>query len=328
MTDIVILNRAELQQLLTLEVMVPALEKAFIAFADGRSFAYPVVREEVKGHRGIFGIKSGYLLDEQIIGLKAGGFWLDNPPLGLTAHQSTTVLFDPATGAPTAVMDGNHITTVRTAAVGALAARALSRPESSVAAILGCGVQGTAQAEALCHVLPIREIRAFDISAANCESFAARFGGRANLRVILAATAEEAVRVADVVVTAVGGRQPVLFSDWVRPGAHINAFGTDTRGKIEVETRLFSRVTLVVDDMVQAATMGETQAAVDAGIVPREGPWTTLGEVLAGRKPGRTRADEITLFDATGLAFQDLVAGSLAMKLARDRGMGRFVALS
>ncbi len=328
MTEILILNRTELQELLTLKVMVPALEKAFVAFADGRTLAYPVVRDEVKGHRGIFGIKSGYLLDDQIIGLKAGGFWLGNPGKGLTAHQSTTVLFDPATGVPTAVMDGNHITTVRTAAVGALAARALARPQSRVAAILGCGVQGTAQAEALCHVLPIREIRAFDVSLLNLEAFATKLAGHAEVKVVIAASAEAAVRGADVVVTAVGGRQPVLLSEWVTAGMHVNAFGTDTRGKIEIETRIFARATLVVDDVVQATTIGETQAAVEAGLIAREGPWTTLGEVLAGRKPGRSRADEITLFDATGLAFQDLVAGSLAMSMARERGMGCHIALS
>lgn len=328
MADILILNRSELQELLTLDVMVPALEKAFIAFADGRTLAYPVVREDVMGHRGIFGIKSGYLLDDQCIGLKAGGFWLDNKAKGLTAHQSTTLMFDPATGVPTALMDGNHITTVRTAAVGALAARALARPESRVAAILGCGVQGTAQAQALCHVLGIREIRAFDLVAENVAAFSAAFAGDASPNVIAAASAEAAVSGADVIVTAAGGRSPVLFADWVKPGVHVNAFGTDTRGKIEIETELFRRATLVVDDVNQATTIGETQAAVAAGIVRADGPFTTLGDVLAGRKPGRTRADEITLFDATGLAFQDLVAGSLAISLARDRGLGRFVTLS
>lgn len=328
MSDILILNRAELRQLLTIESLMPALEKAFIAFADGRSLAYPVVREEVAGHRGIFGIKSGYLLNDQVIGLKAGGFWLDNPERGLTAHQSTTLLFDPATGVPIALMDGNHITTVRTAAVGALAARALARPASSVAAILGCGVQGTAQAAALCHVLPIREIRAFDIKASNRDTFAAALALRPDVTLIQSDSAEAAVRGADVVVTAVGGRQPVLFSDWVGSGTHVNAFGTDTRGKIEVETRLFARVRLVVDDVTQATTIGETQAAVEAGFVRREGPWTTLGDVLSGRRPGRVSSDDITLFDATGLAFQDLVAGSLAIRLAGERGMGQRVALS
>lgn len=328
MSEILILSRAELQQLLTLEVMIPAIEEAFVAFALGRTLVYPVVREDVPDHRGVFGIKSGYLLDAQIMGLKAGGFWLDNPAKGLTAHQSTTVLFDPATGVPLAVMDGNHITTVRTAAVGAIAARSLARSDSAVAAILGCGVQGTAQAEALCHVLPIRDIRGFDISASNREAFLAHFAGRQDITVDLAASAEEAVRGADVVVTAVGGRQPVLKSDWVTAGVHVSAIGTDTRGKIEVETALFPRVTLVVDDGVQAASIGESQSAVAAGLLSREGPWTTLGEVLAGRKPGRTGAEDITLFDATGLAFQDLVAASVAIRLAGERGMGYRVPLS
>ncbi len=326
MTSILVLSREEMRELLTLEVVVPAIEKAFVAFAAGRSVAYPVVRERVDEHQGIFGIKSGYLIDDQVLGLKAGGYWRDNPTRGLTAHQSMTLLFDPATGVPTAFMDGNHITTIRTAAVGALAARVLARPESSVAAVLGCGVQGTAQAEALCHVLPIRELRIFDPSALNRRAFIERLGGRVS--VTEAVDAKAAVVGSDVVVTAVGGRTPVLFSDWVGAGVHINAFGTDTRGKIEIETSLFSRATLVVDDVTQACSLGETQAAIDAGLVKRDGAWTTLGEVLSGLKPGRTRADEITLFDATGLAFQDLVAASLAMGMARERGMGCHIALS
>lgn len=325
MTSILVLSREEMRELLTLEVVVPAIEKAFVAFAAGRSLAYPVVRESVEGHQGIFGIKSGYLVDDQVLGLKAGGYWRDNPTRGLTAHQSMTLLFDPATGVPTAFMDGNHITTIRTAAVGALAARVLARPESSVAAVLGCGVQGTAQAEALCHVLPIRELRIFDPSAVNRRAFIERLGGRVS--VTEAVDARAAVVGSDVVVTAVGGRTPVLLSDWVKGGVHINAFGTDTRGKIEIETSLFSRATLVVDDVAQACALGETQAAIDAGLVERDGPWTTLGEVLSGVKPGRTRADEITLFDATGLAFQDLVAGSLAVSLANQRGVGLRVAV-
>ncbi len=326
--DILVLNRAELQHLLTLDVMVPALRAAFVAFAEGRTQAYPVVREEVRAHRGIFGIKSGYVQDEGIIGLKAGGFWLDNPPRGLTAHQSTTILFDPQTGVPLAVMDGNHITTVRTAAVGALAAGVLARPDSRVAAILGCGVQGTGQAQALCHSLPITEIRAFDASSANLDRFAQALAARPGVSVVVSATAEAAVRGADVVVTAMGAREPVLRADWVTAGMHVSMFGTDTRGKIEVETALFAKGTLVVDDVTQANTIGETQHAIAQGLVAADTAHLTLGAILAGQCAGRTRADEITLFDATGLAFQDIVAGSIAMALARERGLGRYVSLS
>jgi alanine dehydrogenase len=327
MAHVIVLNRAEMQQLLSLETVIPVIEKAFVAFADGRTVAYPVVREEVEEHRGIFGIKSGYLMDEGVIGLKAGGFWLGNPDRGLTAHQSTTVMFDPATGLPTAFMDGNHITVIRTAAVGALAARHLSREDSRVAAILGSGAQGTAQAEALCHVRPIQEIRAFDLLKQRAEDLGEVLRGR-GVDVRIAETAEEAVRGADVVVTATPGKQPVLEADWVGPGMHVSAFGTDTRGKVEVEAALFPRSTVVVDDLAQATSIGETQHPVAQGLLDVDRIHATLGEILAGRKPGRTRADEMTLFDATGLAFQDLVSGHLAVRLAEERGLGIRVQLS
>jgi alanine dehydrogenase len=327
MAEILILNRSELEELLTLESMIPAIEKAFIAFAEGRTMAYPVVREKVKHHRGIFGIKSGYLMDEEVIGLKAGGFWLDNPKKGLTAHQSTTIMFDPSSGQPTALMDGNHITTIRTAAAGALAARLLSREDSERAAVLGCGTQGTGQAEALCHVRPIQEIRAYDLNVENLERFATKLRDR-GVEVRTMQSAEQAVRGADVVITATPGSQPVLWTDWVEPGMYVSAFGSDTVGKVEVEAALFQRSTIVVDDLDQATTIGETQHPIAQGLIRREDIHATLGEILAEKELGRTRDDEITLFDATGLAFQDLIAGHLAARLANEHGMGQRVRIS
>lgn len=327
MGNVIVLNRAELQQLLPLETVIPVIEGAFVAFAAGRTVAYPVVREQVPAYRGIFGIKSGYLQDEEVVGLKAGGFWLDNPQRGLTTHQSTAVMFDPRTGLPTAFMDGNHITVVRTAAVGALAARHLAREDARVAAILGCGVQGTGQAQALCQVRPISEIRAFDGRRESTERFADTLRAR-GVAVHLVAEAEEAVRGADIVVTATPGWEPVLEAKWVVPGMHVSAFGTDTRGKVEVEPSLFAKATVVVDDVSQATTIGETQHPVAQGVIRVEDIHATLGEILARRKAGRTRADEITLFDGTGLAFQDLVCGDLAVRLAAERGLGTRVRLS
>ncbi len=327
MADVLILNREEMESLLTLEAVVPVIEKAFVAFADGRTVAYPVVREEVRAHRGIFGIKSGYLMDEEVIGLKAGGFWLGNPERGITAHQSTTVMFDPRTGLPTALMDGNHITTIRTAAVGALAARCLARKDARVAAVLGTGTQGIGQAEALCHVLPIETIRAYDPFPRNLQSFTDVFQAR-GVAVETFTGAEEAVREVDVIVTATPSKEPVLRADWVKAGTHVSAFGTDTRGKNEVEAALFGQATVVVDDVAQAVTIGDTQHPVAQGIIGPDDIHATLGEILAGRQGGRTSSDEITLFDATGLAFQDLIAGQLAMTLAEEQGLGKRVILS
>lgn len=327
MSEVLVLSRSELRAHLTLDVLVPALERAFVDFANGRSLAYPVVREEVTAYRGIFGIKSGYLQADDLLGLKAGGFWLGNPDRGLTAHQSTTLLFDPRTGVPVAVMDGNHITTVRTAAVGAIAARLLARPDAQVAAVLGCGVQGTGQAEALCHVLPITEIRGYDVHAGNLARFVETLSRRPGLRVTAMSGAERAVRGADVVVTAIGGRTPVLQADWLTSGMHVNAFGTDTRGKIEIDPAIFGIATLVVDDVHQAKTIGESQHAVAAGFVAADAAPTTLGDILAGRAPGRRSETEVTLFDATGLAFQDIVAGAIAMRIAGELGFGLRVSL-
>ena len=326
MAEVLIINRSEMEKLLTLEALLPVIESAFVAFTDGQTVAYPVVRELVSAHRGIFGIKSGYLIEEGVIGLKAGGFWLDNPDAGLTRHQSTTVMFDPATGLPTAFMDGNHITAIRTAAVGALAARELARPDARTVAVLGCGMQGVGQAEALCLVRPIEEIRAFDIVPENVERFAESLRPL-GVDIKASSDALEAVRGADIVVTVTPAKEPILCSDWIEQSVHVSAFGSDTRDKNEVEAGLFRRAKVVVDDVTQATTLGDTHHAVDQGLFHADDIHATLGEILTGRKKGRTSDEEITLFDATGLAFQDLVAGALAVKLAAKQGVGTRVSL-
>jgi ornithine cyclodeaminase len=289
--------------------------------------AYPVVRELVAEHRGVFGIKSGYLMNEQVIGLKAGGFWLGNPDLGLTAHQSTTVMFDPRTGLPTAFMDGNHITGIRTAAVGALAARELAREDSKTAAVLGCGMQGAGQLEALLLTRPIQAVRTYDVVPEKAARLAAAMRQR-DLDACACRDAESAVRGADIVVTTTPAKKPVLRTDWIRPGTHISAFGTDTSDKNEIEAELFPKATVVVDDIAQAITIGDTHHAVERGLIVVDDIHATLGEILAGGASRRAREDTITLFDATGLAFQDLVAAQLAVELAERQGVGTRVSIA
>jgi alanine dehydrogenase len=326
MADVLILSRTEVESLLTLEAIVPVIEQAFVDFDAGRTVAYPVVREFLGEHRGVFGIKSGYLMNEEVIGLKAGGFWLGNPDLGLTSHQSTTVMFDPRTGQPTAFMDGNHITGIRTAAVGALAARELARKDSSIATILGCGMQGMGQIEALCSVRPIESVRAFDLLPDKAEQLAGVLRAR-GLEALVCGDAESAVRGADIVVTTTPAKEPVLKADWIEPGVHISAFGADTSDKNEVDAELFQKATVIVDDIAQAITIGDTHHAVERGLVEIEDIDATLGEILGGRMMGRVTEEAITVFDATGLAFQDLVAAQLAVDLAEERGVGTRLSL-
>jgi ornithine cyclodeaminase len=328
MTRLLFLRRSELVELLTLERTIEAVERAFRAHALGSARLFPVVREELPQHACVYGVKSGYMNgDAPVLGLKVAGFWPANRAAGLPAHQALVVLTDPDSGVPTAVMDANHITMIRTSAVGAIAARLLARPDSRAAAIIGGGVQGQGQAEALLHVLPgLEQIAVYDALPEARRAFLEAMQGRCP-GLVEADSVEEAVFAADVVVTATPSRQPLVKEQWVAAGVHLSAIGADTRGKQELDTAILRRATLVVDDFSQARTLGETQHAVDAGWLSDANRPPELGELLVGRRPGRTRADEVTVFDATGLALQDLVAADLAYRLAKEQGRGQWLEL-
>ncbi len=328
MTRLLFLRRSEIAELLTLELTIEAVEAAFRAHAEGSARVFPVVREELPSHKAVYGVKSGYMGGESpVLGLKVAGFWVANRGIGLPAHQALVVLTDADSGVPTAIMDANYITMIRTSAVGAIAARLLARPDARVAAIVGGGVQGEGQARALLHVLPsLRLLVVYDAIPEARDAFAEALS-HSRARVEIANSVDQAVFGADIVVTATPSRQPLVKDAWIGPGVHLSAIGADTRGKQELETSLLRRATLVVDDFSQARTLGETQHAVDQGWLNDDNRPAELGELLVGRRAGRTSADEITIFDATGLALQDLAAADLAYRLAQEQGRGQWLEL-
>jgi ornithine cyclodeaminase len=280
------------------------------------------VREELEAGGGIFGVKSGFLPEQGWLGLKAGGFWGGNRERGLPAHQSAILLFEPDTGRVQALIDANVVTRLRTGAVGAIAARRLARRAAAVAAVVGCGVQGEVQTRALALVLPaLREVRCFDVDAASVEAYRRALRDLDRLEIVPAGTVEEAVRGADVIVTTTPSRRALVMDEWVAPAAHISAIGADTRGKQELDPRLLRRARVVVDDWRQARELGECQHAYRLGWLRDDGAWAELGELCAGLKPGRQGA-ELTIFDATGLAIQDLAVAGFAVAQARARGAG------
>lgn len=327
MGELLILSRADVERALTLDSVIAAVEAGFREDAEGKNRTYPVVREQVPEHRGIFGIKSGYMTGRGVMGLKAGGFWLGNvSDYGLPNHQSTMVLFDPRTGAPTALIDANYITAIRTGAASAVAARALSRPDSRRVAMIGAGAQARMQLRAVARVRPVEQVWVFDAMAGAAERYAAEFGG-AGFAVTPVGSVDEALKEADLVVTTTPSYTPVVMAGHVRPGTHINAMGADTKGKQELDETLFRRAALVVDSLEQARVLGETQHALGKGIITEEQVRGELGQILIGARPGRLSADEITVFDGTGVSFQDLVAAQLACDEARRQGFGTLVQL-
>ena len=259
---------------------------------------------------------------DPVFSLKALCIIPDNPARGLDSHQGTVTLFDGSTGVPRAILDASALTAVRTAAVSAVATRLLAREDARVLAILGAGVQGRAHLTALRPVRSFAEVRVFAPSEAHARPVA---GDTATV----SATAEEAVRGADVVVTATTSSEPVLRREWLAPGAHINAIGVSVPSarELDLETVVDSALFCDSRDSLRAEA-GEYRLAVEQGAIDGdEHVRGSLGEVLAGLVPGRRRDDELTVFRSLGLAVEDLAAASHAVAAARRLGIGVEVAL-
>ncbi len=322
MSHILLLNDDDVRQLIPLATAVDFVEEAFLMDAQGKSEAFPVVREELKQHHGIFGIKSGQLLEPETLGLKAGGYWRKNPELrSLSAHQSTIVLFRHATGEPEALMRANYITEARTGAAGAVAASALARSKTEIVTVFGAGRQARVQLQALATRFKFHEARVVARRPDAAEDLAREFED-VTFRVDLYTEPADACRGADIIVTTTPARDPVLEDAWVASGTHINAIGSDTKGKGEVGTDLLGRVRFFADNIDQSLTLGEGQRLRGADAIVG-----TLGKVLQGSCPGRTDAEEITLFDSTGVTFQDLIMARYALDRAREKGVGREISL-
>ena len=203
----------------------------------------------------------------------------------------------------------------------ALATRVLSRPDSSVLAILGTGVQSVYQLKATLAVRPIRRVRAWNPSPGKLRDFG-RIVEELGLAFEPQPGPREAVAEADVVITVTPSQKPLVEAGWLRPGTHVSAMGADTRGKQELAAQVVAAAAVYVDEPVQAVSIGECQHAFAAGLITLADLRGSLGEVIAGLRPGRRSDSEITLFDGTGVALQDLAVAELAVRLATERGMG------
>jgi len=252
----------------------------------------------------------------------------DNPARGLDAHQGTVTLFDGETGVPTAILDASAITAIRTAAVTAIATGALARADAQTLAILGAGVQGRAHLRALAGVRDFRQVRVYAPTPAHVRALIDE-AGPAGTELAAAASAEDAVRGADVVVAATNASEPVLQRGWLKPGAHVNAVGASTPRAKEIDTATVAASALFCDSRESVlAEAGEFRLAVTEGLIGgEEHIRAELGEVLAGTAAGRRDDGELTLFRSLGIAVEDLAAAETAVAAARAQGLGSEVEL-
>ncbi len=319
---VLLLKGSELRGLLSLPEAIDCVERAFRQKGEGRVQMPPKVY--VQFERGDFRVMPAYMQALGAAGVKVVNVHPGNPERGLPSVMATILLLDPETGTPLALMDGTWLTAVRTAAASAVATKHLARRDCERLGVIGAGVQARHQLQALLHVRPIREVRVW--SRRGARKYAEEMS-RLGLDVVPVREPAEAVRGADLLVTATPSTCPLVKSEWVGEGTHINAIGADAPGKQELDPRLLRRAKVVVDDLEQASRSGEINVPLSKGEFRLEQVHAELGEIVAGRKPGRESEDEITVFDSTGLAIQDIAVAWEVYRRAKEKGMGQEVQL-
>jgi alanine dehydrogenase len=291
------LDESDVSRLLRMEEVIPAMERALADFSGGTVVQPVRTMLPVAEHGGFLGLMPAYT--GSALGAKLVAFYPHN--IGVPTHHATILLFRPETGEPLVTMDGRLITEVRTAAVSAVATDRLAKFDASVLAIIGSGVQASSHLEALRLVREFREVRVW--SPRRAAAFAEEHG------IDAATSAEEAVRGADVVVTATTSPTPVLFGEWLAPGVHINAVGAPRPDWRELDDGVLSRAKVYVDS--REAAMKESGDVIAAGEIVAE-----IGEVVSGTGEGRQSAEEVTLFKSLGLAVEDVAAAELVYRKA------------
>ena len=310
---LLMLDKDQVELLLEPAATLEAVKEAFLLHSQQQGRVFPVVREALSTG-GVFGIKSGDVQSQGLLGFKAAGFWPSNTALGGERHQATIMLIDPATGRPLCMIDGNAVTTMRTGAAGALGISLLARQDSQSVCVFGTGVPARIQLEYALSMLPsLLEVRYVTNSGQPDVGFEGCFTGGCVLTHVVDRNA--AVAASDIVITTTPGRTVLFDLEAVRPGTHINCVGTDTRGKRELPEGLLARSHLFVDDRVQAGQIGETQWAPET-------PCVEIGDLLTGNAPFLRERDDITVFDMTGLALQDLTTARLLHRRASAAQVG------
>ncbi|MEI5676959.1 MULTISPECIES: iminosuccinate reductase BhcD [unclassified Mesorhizobium] len=313
-----IVPEREIANLMTREAAFEAVEKVFASMAAGKAKNFPVVREAIGHAEALYGFKSGFDKATLDLGLKSGGYWPGNAAKGLTNHQSTIFLFEADTGKCRAIVGGNLLTALRTAAAAAVSVAHLARQDAKVLGIVGAGHQAAFQLRAVARQRKFERVVAWNRSAEKLDSLA-KVAEELGLPFESVSLDDLAAR-SDVIVTITSSFKPLLMSDGVRPGTHIACMGTDTKGKQEVDVALVARARLFTDEVAQSISIGECQHAIAAGTVA-EADIRELGAVVNGTDAGRVSNDYITLFDGTGVGLQDLAVASSIVKLAIENGV-------
>jgi len=319
--EILWLTEEIVRSLLTMDEAIIAIEKAFYDHGMGQTQMPPKSYLYFSRYDGDLRTMPAYLEGQDLAGVKIVNVHPRNQEIGLPTVMALLVLNSSRTGAPLAIMGATYLTSMRTGAAGAVAARTLARQNSHVVGIIGAGVQARTQLLGLSRHFRIEQVIVSDSSLERAQSFENDVRPFLNCGCLTTASPEDACQ-CDILVTTTPSRRPVVQDKWIRAGTHINAIGADARGKQELESSLTKRAKVVVDDLTQAVHSGEVNVPISEGLLAPQDIYAQIGEILTGKKPGRVSDEEITIFDSTGLGIQDVAAGNAVYKKALDTGLG------
>jgi ornithine cyclodeaminase/alanine dehydrogenase-like protein (mu-crystallin family) len=305
-----VLDAQTVRQRLSYAACIPLVREAMIAFSGGQT--RQLLRSIIPladGH--MFGIMPGALGADGIFGAKLVSVWPENFAAGKPSHQGVVVLFDPISGAPTGVVDAGAITAIRTAAASAVATDALARSDATRLTVLGYGEQAEGHIRAIAEVRPISDVRIWGRRPDRAAAFAERIAAETGIAIKAARSVEAAVDGADIICTCTNAAEPILLGRWIEPGTHLNLVGSSVAGPSEVDDDLVAMSRFIADSRVGALAQGaEFLRAKAAGRVDDDHIVGEIGEVLAGRIPGRERRPQITAYKSLGHVVQDLAAAA------------------
>lgn len=340
MAEVRVLSAEDVAQVFTIADAIEAVEEAYRQKAEGKGRAWPMVYEAFEPGVADMDIRSGELAGSGLFGLKLTAWFSKNPAQGLPEIFGTTLLCDNGTGAPLALLNASAITGLRTGAAAALGAKWLARADAKNLLVAGAGHMSTFQVAAVLAACPgIEHVEVWDPMRAEApearvelmrgevEKILSAAGIERGYEIVAVADGERACAAADVIVTITPATDPIIKAGWVKPGTHVSAVGADMEGKQEVASDVLREATLFVDDRAQSVSSGELEVPVKTGAIAEGDIAAELGEVICGTHAGRASDDEITVFDTSGIAVQDLAASKVAYDRALERGIGATVAL-
>ncbi len=315
------LNKNEVESLLDMKMTLMVVEDAFRQHGLKKVQMPPKLYLYFKNHNGDLRTMPGYLEKQDITGVKIVNVHPDNPKKGLPTVMALVILNSTETGAPIAIMDGTHLTDMRTGAAGGVAVKHLARKNSKVVGFVGTGKQAKTQLLAINEVMDIEEIKATSISEISTLAFKEEMEKRIGCEIAVKKSIREVCN-CDILVTTTPSREPFVKNEWIAEGTHINAIGADAPGKEELDPAILKRAKVVVDDIPQASHSGEVNVPISKKLIAVKDICCELGEVIAGKKKARMKDSDITVFDSTGLAIQDVATADMVYRKALEKKIG------